>query len=328
MTLPIATRLLLLLSAAAGACGALTPADVLILGNRNSPLSKSITEYYARQRGIPREQILLLGMPVAEEISRAEFDSHIAGPLGSFLRRRKWVDRVLVIVTTSGVPLKIKGSQGPPGTAASVDSELAALYGDLKGTPHPIPSLIPNPYFGSDRPFSHPEFPLYLVTRLTGYTFQDVRGLIDRALQARNRGIVVLDQHYPGMELGDNWLFRATLHLPKDRVLHEETEKVVYGARFVIGYASWGSNDKKRHERDVKFEYLPGAIVTEFVSTDGRTFDFHAPLSSAIVALLPRYPRAEAVARAKDYLTGAIRAADTLTVGSGHGPVHHFHAWW
>jgi len=36
----------------------------------------------------------------------------------------------------------------------------------------------------------------------------------------------------------------------------------------------------------------------------------------------------EAARRAKDYLTAALAAADTLNVGSGHGPVHHFHAQW
>lgn len=52
-------------------------------------------------------------------------------------------------------------------------------------------------------------------------------------------------------------------------------------------------------------------------------------LSSAIAAQLAKgQPLAEAVASAKDYLTGALRAADTLDVGSGHGPVHHFHALW
>ncbi len=34
----------------------------------------------------------------------------------------------------------------------------------------------------------------------------------------------------------------------------------------------------------------------------------------------------EAVRRAKDYTACSIAAADTLHVGSGHGPVHHFHA--
>lgn len=51
-------------------------------------------------------------------------------------------------------------------------------------------------------------------------------------------------------------------------------------------------------------------------------------LSAAIAALLPRYPLAEAVRRAKAYLTAALAASDRLTVGSGRGPVHHFHALW
>ena len=36
----------------------------------------------------------------------------------------------------------------------------------------------------------------------------------------------------------------------------------------------------------------------------------------------------EAVAGAKDYLTAALAAADGLSIGTGHGPVHHFHAVW
>lgn len=52
-------------------------------------------------------------------------------------------------------------------------------------------------------------------------------------------------------------------------------------------------------------------------------------LSSAIAAYLAHgRPLPEAVARAKDYLTAALRAADQLAVGHGHGPVHHFHALW
>jgi hydroxymethylpyrimidine/phosphomethylpyrimidine kinase len=39
-------------------------------------------------------------------------------------------------------------------------------------------------------------------------------------------------------------------------------------------------------------------------------------------------PLVEAVREAKDYVTGAIAAADRLKVGSGHGPVHHFYRWW
>ncbi|MBU2960362.1 bifunctional hydroxymethylpyrimidine kinase/phosphomethylpyrimidine kinase [Citreicella sp. C3M06] len=35
----------------------------------------------------------------------------------------------------------------------------------------------------------------------------------------------------------------------------------------------------------------------------------------------------QAASAAKHYITGAIAAADALSVGSGHGPVHHFHAF-
>ncbi|MBY4678844.1 bifunctional hydroxymethylpyrimidine kinase/phosphomethylpyrimidine kinase [Marinobacterium arenosum] len=52
-------------------------------------------------------------------------------------------------------------------------------------------------------------------------------------------------------------------------------------------------------------------------------------LASAICALLARgWPLAEAVAGGKRYIGAAIAAADALTVGRGHGPVHHFHALW
>jgi hydroxymethylpyrimidine/phosphomethylpyrimidine kinase len=52
-------------------------------------------------------------------------------------------------------------------------------------------------------------------------------------------------------------------------------------------------------------------------------------LSSAIAAGLARgLHLVEAVAEAKAYVTLAISASDRLMIGHGHGPVHHFHAWW
>ncbi|QBX36057.1 bifunctional hydroxymethylpyrimidine kinase/phosphomethylpyrimidine kinase [Paracoccus liaowanqingii] len=52
-------------------------------------------------------------------------------------------------------------------------------------------------------------------------------------------------------------------------------------------------------------------------------------LSAAIATGLARgLDLPEAVALAHGYLQRAIAAADGLRVGSGHGPVHHFHAVW
>ncbi len=52
-------------------------------------------------------------------------------------------------------------------------------------------------------------------------------------------------------------------------------------------------------------------------------------LSSAIAAHLALgKPLQDAVRAAKAYVSAAIAAADRLGVGHGHGPTHHFHAWW
>ncbi|ASU77857.1 hydroxymethylpyrimidine/phosphomethylpyrimidine kinase [Actinopolyspora erythraea] len=52
-------------------------------------------------------------------------------------------------------------------------------------------------------------------------------------------------------------------------------------------------------------------------------------LSAAAAALRAQgHDWPSAVRAAKEYLTGAMRAAELLDVGRGHGPVHHFHRWW
>jgi hydroxymethylpyrimidine/phosphomethylpyrimidine kinase len=69
-------------------------------------------------------------------------------------------------------------------------------------------------------------------------------------------------------------------------------------------------------------------LVAERVPT-ANTHGTGCTLSAAIAAGLAKGQRlAEAVSDAKHYVTEAIRAADDLQVGAGHGPVHHFHAWW
>jgi hydroxymethylpyrimidine/phosphomethylpyrimidine kinase len=52
-------------------------------------------------------------------------------------------------------------------------------------------------------------------------------------------------------------------------------------------------------------------------------------LSSAVAAGLAKgLPLADAVAAGKDFISAAIGASTQLHIGHGHGPVHHFHAFW
>jgi hydroxymethylpyrimidine/phosphomethylpyrimidine kinase len=60
-----------------------------------------------------------------------------------------------------------------------------------------------------------------------------------------------------------------------------------------------------------------------------KTHGTGCTLASAIAAGLAKgLPLDEAARQAKAYVSAAIAAADRLEVGSGRGPLHHFHAWW
>lgn len=249
-----------------------SPSSVLVVVNDISPVSRSIGEYYAERRSVPLRNVCHIRTTTDENIARPQFDAEVAEPISKCLVKNNLVESTLYLVTTLGVPLKIPGRTGMNGDASSVDSELTMLYSDIRHGPHSIPGSIPNPFFGrvNDK-FAHPAFPIYLVTRLAGYDFEDVKGIIDRSLEAANRGKFVIDMDGGNPE-GEAWLRNAARQLPADRVVLDDTSKVLYHETNVIGYASWGSNDKNRHDRFTHFEWLPGAIMTEFVSTNGRTF--------------------------------------------------------
>jgi hydroxymethylpyrimidine/phosphomethylpyrimidine kinase len=72
--------------------------------------------------------------------------------------------------------------------------------------------------------------------------------------------------------------------------------------------------------------------VTRFAAPRIKTRNTHGTgctLSAAIAAGLAKgRDLVTAVGEAKDYVTAAIATADRLQVGSGHGPLHHFHRWW
>jgi hydroxymethylpyrimidine/phosphomethylpyrimidine kinase len=69
-------------------------------------------------------------------------------------------------------------------------------------------------------------------------------------------------------------------------------------------------------------------LATERVMTR-NTHGTGCTLSSAIAAGLAKgRDLVNAAREAKVYISEAIAASGRLAVGSGHGPVHHFHKWW
>lgn len=255
-----------------------TAGQVLIVINRQSRDSREIGQYYLEKRGIPLANLCTIDTAPNEAITRDVYDREVRDPIGEFLKKQGLVEKILYIVTTQGVPLKVIGdSAGPRNTGASVDSELTVLYQELHGATIPLPGPVRNPFFQErDVPFRHPLFPMYLVTRLAAYNMAEMKGLVDRALLARNTGKFVIDTRANENTPGNQWLREAALLLPKDRVILNDTAQVLTNQKDVIGYASWGSNDSDRKQRFLHFQWLPGAIMTEFVSTNARTFQ-HPP---------------------------------------------------
>jgi uncharacterized protein (TIGR03790 family) len=249
------------------------PANVLVVVNRSSNESAAIAEYYVRRRAIPPANVCAIRVSPDETVTREVYEEQIEGPIGACLSEPKRALPIYYLVTTLGVPLRILGSLGQTGTRASVDSELAVLYLRARGKPAPLEGPVTNPFFRKrEARFDQRLFPMYLVTRLAAYTVNTVKKMIDRSLAASNRGRFILDMNASSNVPGESWLRDAAILLPASRVLLNRDREVVRNQTGVIGYAAWGSNDKSRKERFLGFHWLPGAIATEFVSTDGRTF--------------------------------------------------------
>jgi uncharacterized protein (TIGR03790 family) len=254
--------------------------NVAVVINDNSDASRRIGEHYAKTRGLPASNVLRIRTITDDAIGRAEYVGTIERPLGQAIRRAGLQDRLLYLVLTKGVPLRILGTSGITGTVASVDSELTLLYRRLVGTPVAVDGGIDNPYYlgareiGAARPFSHREHDIYLVTRIDAYTVDQAIALIDRAQAPVKDGRIVLDQR--GSGVGDQWMAEAASRLSAQghapRVLLENTAKPARGEKPVLGYYSWGASDPANRVRSVGMGFAPGAIAANLASFDARTF--------------------------------------------------------
>jgi uncharacterized protein (TIGR03790 family) len=282
-------RARLLIGACAVALASATPAaaqtadNVLLVINEASHDSIRIAEYYIARRGVRPDHVVRLKAPITDGITRPDYEKAIELPIAKAITSRNLHDRVLYVVLTKGMPLRIVGTGGLGGTVSSVDSELALLYRRLLGITVAPAGRVPNPYYlgnrpvSDARPFSREMADIYLVTRLDGFTASDVIKMIDRGMSPARDGRIVLDQKgVPGDRGGDVWLREAADRLSTmgvgDRVLIESTRARAQTTDPVIGYFSWGSNDASIRDRRAGLTFANGAIAGLYVSVDGRTF--------------------------------------------------------
>lgn len=258
--------------------------NVLVVSNARSSVSREIADYYAQKRSLSSEQAVRVDVPVADEIPRAVYEAQIERPVAQWLISHSAQDRILYIVLTKDVPLRVNGTGGATGTVASVDSELALLYRKFMGQTIRLAGSIDNPYFVGDKavstapPFTRRALDIYLVTRLDGYSVADVKGLIDRGVAPAKQGTILLDGRSELVQsIGNSWLLKASGAIAKipgwaNATVLDTSAKVLRGTSDLLGYYSWGSNDAAIKDRHLDNAFVPGAIAGEFVSTDARTF--------------------------------------------------------
>lgn len=222
----------------ATACGASEnlAARVVLLANSEDPDSLRIARHYAEVRGVPRENIIALRLPLTESITWREFVVTLWEPLVDALMRAKWIDaipmaltdgvgrrklavyshRISALVTCRGVPLKIEHDAAlyvpSPFTqkaefrtnAGAVDSELSLLAHPN----YPINAFVPNLLFQNETPGTLDRLRIVKVSRLDGPSVEAALGLVDRAVAAERSGL--LGRAYVDIggihAVGDEWL--------------------------------------------------------------------------------------------------------------------------
>lgn len=206
---------------AAGALGAgIDPTTVAVVAARGRAGSEELAREFARHRGIPETQVILLDLPASVEgaVDRDAYRVRVRDPLRDRLRSLDLLPadateppRLRWLVLCHGLPWRIRAEPGPDGKrtasprndAASLDSELALVAepeGELAGA-------RPNPFFGhaGEPPAARR---IVRTARLDGPSAEAVRTALRAGWEAERRGLrgrayVDLGGPYPS---GENWI--------------------------------------------------------------------------------------------------------------------------
>ena len=293
--MPAMRALAILLSALSVARAAIDPGTVAVVASARDPESVALARDYARSRGVPEANVILLEVPAAAaaSVDWAGYSRLILNPLRAELARRGLVTgapgevpdargrlplladgdpKVRWIVLCRGLPWLIRRDPGPDGKArgpsadsesASVDSELALLAmpdGEVAGA-------RPNPWFGKAEEDASTRR-IIRTARLDGPTAAGVRRALDGARLAEERGLrgrAYVDTGGPYRD-GDLWLGRVgtlarQLGFPTDI----ETTRAPIGAdaRFDAPalYFGWYEASPRGKLAEPEARLAPGAIA-------------------------------------------------------------------
>jgi uncharacterized protein (TIGR03790 family) len=264
------------------AFGQTSYSDVAVIVNDNSQSSIDIGNYFQQSRNIPTQNMIHITGPTTEEIDSLGFEQ-IRAQIENYLIVNGLSDSINYIVTTKGVPLIIGGacSDSMPNIyCTSFDSELTLILGLYESNIGSSTSF-PNPVFNTTDHFSRDNSGIYLVTRLDGYTSQDVFDLIDRSGPEtglnQSSALAVVDLN-TAMG-GDSAYFMNTFLQPTYDFLITNTWNTVLDANYdpllnqsnVFSYSTTGFGPLSNVE--LNYNWTEGSIASMATCETAATFD-------------------------------------------------------
>jgi len=288
--------------------------DVLVIVNSNSQVSLQVGAYFVNARNIPPQNVVYINAPELEEISLLEF-TNLRIQVEDYIISHNLINSINYIVTTKGVPLKVRPTGDScfslDSACASVDSELMLILGAYSVYIGQA-GRITSPYYYWSTSFSHTTYGIYLVTRLDGYNFEQIRAMIDKSsinpipIQRSAKFVFDQDPDWNDIIPSLNDYMVSASNILRDRgytnrLLDTSSVYQTY-QNDVIGYISWGSNDHYAHLYTnyaiPHNTWVPGAIAETYVSTSGRSFTLPPSYGQSLIADLI----AEGVTGVKGYV--------------------------
>jgi uncharacterized protein (TIGR03790 family) len=318
--------------------------SLLLVYNSDIPESVDLAAYYASSRnGRLIDPTYILGLPMGtdadSDFDRATYNALIRDPIKAHLDASSYKASIKYILLCKGVPHRIADSGGVEDGSASVDSELCTLYSDLGpgnagypydgwliNGPHGLNMVGDGFYLKNNtaftansfhvcydptwqQPQSGDEVPFtlnYLVGRLSAYTYDEAKLLVDRSIAADTTGDgwtildsstnmyfgqpmntwdTMVDPVFPwpndgdmksGYDLLTEAGYNAFADVSPSHVWSNFPTLPAGAADNVLAYCSWGTHAGQQPQYildDLQFTYLPGACFMSYESYNAWNFD-------------------------------------------------------
>jgi uncharacterized protein (TIGR03790 family) len=281
-------------------------AQTVVVFNQNDTDSLALAGLYAEKRGIATANLVPLRCARSEEITRAQYDEEIAGPLREIFVERGWwklldettdagrveETKIRFVVLMRGIPLRIAATvnyggdvtDGVPAEIfqrndAAVESELAVLGLWSRR----ISGVLLNPYHRGDTIISDTDLSSQLiVTRLDAPTPAIVRRMIADTVAAEAkglRGFMYVDARGVSggpLQEGDRWLHEAARDARENGmpVILDDGPALFpppYPMRNAAVYLGWYSEEALGPFLRDDFKFVPGAVAVHLHSFSART---------------------------------------------------------